>query len=64
MGQPVLGGGYASQVLSYMLFPNEADRDLVMVAVKDAYAKDLFAQEDTFSMVAEGAMAKVSPERL
>lgn len=47
-----------------MLFPNEADRDLVMVAVKDAYAKDLFAQEDTFSMVAEGAMAKVSPERL
>ena len=46
-----------------VLFSYIPDRNLLSVAVRDRYTKNLLTQEDSFGVVAKGAMTKVYKER-
>jgi len=62
--EPVLNCGNSSQIFLDVLFSDVPHWDFLPVTVGDRDTEDLFAQEDTFRMMAKGAVTEVRKERL
>jgi len=62
--EPILSRRNSSQIFLNVLFSDIPDWNLLSVTVCDRHTKNRLAQEDSLSVVAQGAVTEVGKERL
>jgi hypothetical protein len=60
--QPILGCGYAPQILFHVSLTDVRQGDLFGFAVGDRHAKDLFTQENALGMMAKNSVSEIREE--